>query len=409
MKKDIKEQLEKLQYYGEFYAKSDIDDKIKLEELDKSGEISEFGRNFSPQVDHKYTMVISDRRSYLLGNGRGGKDFENFLTTLEKLDNEKYLGLRESLETDPARYHIYTHRGDLLEAFDGIYDEELEKIGTNFGEVYKEVNETIKRGEVDLTDYPDLERAFSDYELKLLDKEIWERDNNYVKFYMDNAYEYLNEKNVLLEEAKMLDVEKHKNVGADMKTVNDGSLLDGLSENVSIPESEKVAGGLDKELWLMKKKIVSEKISKESQVVLDEPFVQEKFNECNIEYEYNRTTDNYDLYSRKLDYKDEKYKIISCDRKGKVDGYDLYLQDEDSEFYNYVEDLQTIKSDSRYKNFNFEFNAERAAKVRELTKPSNAVVEDEDANEDDVDLSIKQACFENIIRKMTEQNNGMER
>lgn len=114
---------------------------------------------------------------------------------------------------------------------------------------------------------------------------------------------------------------------------------------------------------------------------------------------------SYNAYSRKLDYKDEKYKIISCDKKGKVDGYDLYLQDEDSEFYNYVEDLQTIKSDSRYKNFNFEFNAERAAKVRELTKPSNAVVEDED----DVDLSIKQACFENIIRKMTEQNKGMER
>lgn len=247
MKKDIKEQLEKLQYYGEFYAKSDIDDKIKLEELDKSGEISEFGRNFSPQVDHKYTMVISDRRSYLLGNGRGGKDFTNFLTTLEKLDNEKYLGLRESLETDPARYHIYTHRGDLLEAFDGVYDEELNLIGNNFGEVYNDVNEAIKRGEVDLTDYPNLERAFDDYELKILDKEIWERDNNYVKFYMDNAYEYLNEKNVLLEEKRMLDAEKHKNVGADMKTVNDGSLLDGLSENVSIPEFEKVAGGLDKE------------------------------------------------------------------------------------------------------------------------------------------------------------------
>lgn len=228
MGKNIKEQLEKLQYYGEFYAKSDIDDKIKLEELDKSGEISEFGRNFSPQVDHKYTMVISDRRSYLLGNGKGGKDFENFLTTLEKLDNEKYLGLRESLETDPARYHIYTHRGDLLEAFDGVYDEELNTIGNNFGEVYNEVNEAIKSGGVDLSDYPDLERAFDDYELKLLDKEVWERDNNYVKFYMDNAYEYLNEKNVLLEEAKMLDAEKHKNVGADMETVNDGFLVDGL-------------------------------------------------------------------------------------------------------------------------------------------------------------------------------------
>ena len=228
MEKDIKEQLEKLQYYGEFYAKSDIDDKIKLEELDKTGEISEFGRNFSPQVDHKYTMVISDRRSYLLGNGRGGKDFTNFLTTLEKLDNEKYLGLRESLETDPARYHIYTHRGDLLEAFDGIYDEELKSIGNNFGEVYNSVNEAIKSGGVDLTDYPDLERAFSDYELKILDKEIWERDNNYVKFYMDNAYEYLNEKNVLLDEKKMLDAEKHKNAGANMETVNDGFLVDGL-------------------------------------------------------------------------------------------------------------------------------------------------------------------------------------
>lgn len=228
MGKNIKEQLDKLQYYGEFYAKSDIDDKIKLEELDKSGEIAEFGRNFSPQVDHKYTMVISDRRSYLLGNGRGGKDFTNFLTTLEKLDNEKYLGLRESLETDPARYHIYTHRGDLLEAFDGVYDEELNTIGNNFVEVYNEVNEAIKSGEVDLTDYPDLERAFDDYELKLLDKEVWEMEHDYVKYYMDNAYEYLNEKNVLLEEAKMLDAGKHKNAGANMETVNDGSLVDGL-------------------------------------------------------------------------------------------------------------------------------------------------------------------------------------
>lgn len=186
-------------------------------------------------------------------------------------------------------------------------------------------------------------------------------------------------------------------------------LIDKNNDITLIDKLETGLAPMDKELWLMKKKIVSEKISKESQVVLDEPFVQEKFNECNIEYEYNRTTDNYDLYSCKLDYKDEKYKIISCDRKGKVGGYDLYLQDEDSEFYNYVEDLQTIKSDSKYKNFNFEFNAERAAKVRELTKPSNAVVEDEDANEDDAELSIKQACFENIIRKMTEQNNGMER
>ena len=301
MEKDIKEQLEKLQYYGEFYAKSDIDDKIKLEELDKTGEISEFGRNFSPQVDHKYTMVISDRRSYLLGNGRGGKDFTNFLTTLEKLDNEKYLGLRESLETDPARYHIYTHRGDLLEAFDGVYDEELQSIGNNFGEVYEDVNEAIKSGEVDLTDYPDLERAFSDYELKLLDKEIWERDNNYVKFYMDNAYEYLNEKNVLLEEAKMLDVEKHKNVGADMKTVNNGSLLDGLSENVSIPESEKVAGGLDKEA-------VDNEVKEEYK--LNEETLK-RLDDNNFKRSFNELTGEYTLYSTISDKNGNEVELIN--------------------------------------------------------------------------------------------------
>lgn len=144
MEKDIKEQLEKLQYYGEFYAKSDIDDKIKLEELDKSGEISEFGRNFSPQVDHKYFMVVSNSRAYLLANGKGGRDFESFLKTFETLNNDKYTELVTSFEYNPAKTHLYTHCGDLLEAFDGVYDEELEKIGTNFGEVYKEVNETIK-------------------------------------------------------------------------------------------------------------------------------------------------------------------------------------------------------------------------------------------------------------------------
>ena len=187
-----------------------------------------------------------------------------------------------------------------------------------------------------------------------------------------------------------------------------------IDKNNDITLIDKLETGLapmDKELWLMNHKRFNEKKAKESKVILDEPFVKEKFKECNIDYEYNNTTGNYDLYSRKLDYKDEKYKIISCDKKGKVDGYDLYLQDEDSEFYNYVEDLQIIKFDSKYKNFNFEFNVERAAKVRELTKPSSAVVEDE------VDLSEEQARFETVIRNLSrpmlemenKQDNGLER
>lgn len=348
MEKDIKEQLEKLQYYGEFYAKSDIDDKIKLEELDKTGEISEFGRNFSPQVDHKYTMVISDRRSYLLGNGKGGKDFENFLTTLEKLDNEKYLGLRESLETDPARYHIYTHRGDLLEAFDGVYDEELNTIGNNFGEVYEDVNEAIKRGEVDLTDYPNLERAFSDYELKLLDKEIWERDNNYVKFYMDNAYEYLNEKNVLLEEAKMLDVEKHKNVGANMKTVNDGSLLDGLPENVSIPESEKVAGGLDKE--------VVDNEAKEEYKLNEETL--KRLDDNNLKRSFNELTGEYRLYSTIPDKNGNEVELINYYDYDDSPAMIHHVMEDVEDFNNFKSQMDIVRMFKTHKEYkNCEVNA----------------------------------------------------
>lgn len=181
-------------------------------------------------------------------------------------------------------------------------------------------------------------------------------------------------------------------------------LIDKNSDIILIDKLETGLASMDKELWIMNHKRFNEKRAKESKVVLDEPLVQKKFKDYNIDYEYNNTTGNYDLYSRKLDYKDEKYKIISCDKKGKVDGYDLYLQYEDSEFYNYVEDLQTIKSDSKYKNFNFEFNAERVSKVRELTKPASMEIEDKD----DVDISEEQARFEAVIRKLSQPMLGLE-
>jgi hypothetical protein len=308
MEKDIKEQLEKLQYYGEFYAKSDVDDKIKLEELDKTGEISEFGRNFSPQVDHKYTMVISDRRSYLLGNGRGGKDFTNFLTTLEKLDNEKYLGLRESLETDPARYHIYTHRGDLLEAFDGVYDEELNSIGNNFGEVYNEVNKAIKSGGVDLTDYPDLERAFSDYELKILDKEIWERDNNYVKFYMDNAYEYLNEN----KHSKSKKYNDLFSIGHESYLdVKDMLIEEGVIDKNRYDELLKEKAEFDKNEEIARKNIekLMEDEAKEEYKLNEETL--KRLDDNNFKRSFNELTGEYTLYSTIPDKNGNEVELIN--------------------------------------------------------------------------------------------------
>lgn len=372
MEKDIKEQLEKLQYYGEFYAKSDIDDKIKLEELDKTGEISEFGRNFSPQVDHKYTMVISDRRSYLLGNGRGGKDFTNFLTTLEKLDNEKYLGLRESLETDPARYHIYTHRGDLLEAFDGVYDEELQSIGNNFGEVYEDVNEAIKRGEVDLTDYPNLERAFDDYELKILDKEIWERDNNYVKFYMDNAYEYLNEKNVLLEYSSY-GLEKYNDILKDGRDsyldVKDMLIEEGVIDKNRYDELLEEKAEFDKNEEIARKNI--------EKIMDDEEFV-------------NSIMDSVDKYILKQVYFVNKNEFSTMDFID--DGFDdTYIKFSDGEkvlvgpnVNNAKEDLAkfTVQAklygefsrNNKYKDYKVNLDSDYGVRLSDMTKPYSDLV-----------------------------------
>ena len=240
MKKDIKEQLDKLQRYGEFYAKSDIDDKIKLEELDKTGEISEFGRNFSPFVEDKHTMIVTDRRSYLLENLTTGSDFAGYMENMEILENEKFNGLRDSFEYNPAKTHLYTHRGDLLEDFNEIYDEQLEKIGREFGETYEVIKEAVKNGTVKLDNHPDIARAMSSDKTKVLDEAFWDIDHSGVKYDLEQAKDYLSNKG-------SFDVEKHKQVGANLETVNNGSLLDGLAENVSIPESEKVAGELDKE------------------------------------------------------------------------------------------------------------------------------------------------------------------
>lgn len=132
---------------------------------------------------------------------------------------------------------------------------------------------------------------------------------------MDNAYEYLNEKNVLLEEAKMLDAEKHKNVGADMKTINDGSLLDGLSENVSIPESEKVARGLDKEavderkLYEIQDKII-ENIKNKEEYKLNEETLK-RLDDNNFKRSFNELTGEYTLYSTIPDKNGNEVELIN--------------------------------------------------------------------------------------------------
>lgn len=358
MKKNIKEKLDKLQRYGEFYAKSDVDDKIKLEELDKTGEISEFGRNFSPFVEEKHTMIVTDRRSYLLENLTTGSDFAGYMENMAILENEKFNGLRDSFEYNPAKTHLYTHRGDLLEDFNEIYDEQLEKIGREFGETYEEVNETIKNGSVDLSDYPDLERAFSKDKTKVLDEAFWDIDHSGVKYDLEQAKDYLSNKG-------FFDVEKHKYVGADLKTVNDGSLLDGLAENISIPESEKVAGVYDKDAIEIKEQDL-EKLFEIQAEILDniknneakEEYklseeVQKRLDDNNLKRSFNELTGEYTLYSTIPDKNGNEVELISYFDYNDSPAMIHHVMEDVEDFNNFksqMDIVRMLKTNDEYKN-----------------------------------------------------------
>jgi hypothetical protein len=80
-----------------------------------------------------------------------------------------------------------------------------------------------------------------------------------------------------------------------------------------------------------------------------------EFNENNIKAVYNEENDNYDIISTCPDYKGEEYKIISCDKNGIVEtntyDMDLDLMSDYTNFYGHVQNLQALKSNEKYKDF----------------------------------------------------------
>ena len=88
----------------------------------------------------------------------------------------------------------------------------------------------------------------------------------------------------------MLDVEKHKNVGADMKTINDASLLDSLSERDTITEAEKVAERDEYEL------VVEEAQGAKEEYKLNEETLK-RLDDNNFKRSFNELTGEYTLYS----------------------------------------------------------------------------------------------------------------
>lgn len=84
------------------------------------------------------------------------------------------------------------------------------------------------------------------------------------------------------------------------------------------------------------------------------PRVINDFKENNIKAVYNEENNNYDIISTKHDYKGEEYKILSCDKNGIVEtnayDMDLDLMSDYSNFYDYVQTLQALKVDDKYKD-----------------------------------------------------------
>ena len=85
------------------------------------------------------------------------------------------------------------------------------------------------------------------------------------------------------------------------------------------------------------------------------PRVINDFKENNIKAVYNEENDNYDIISTRPNYKGEEYKILSCDKNGIVEtnayDMDLDLMSDYSTFYGYVQNLQALKADEKYKDF----------------------------------------------------------
>lgn len=85
------------------------------------------------------------------------------------------------------------------------------------------------------------------------------------------------------------------------------------------------------------------------------PRVINDFKENNIKAVYNEENDNYDVISTRPNYKGEEYKILSCDKNGIVEtnayDMDLDLKSDYSNFYGYVQNLQSLRSNEKYKDF----------------------------------------------------------
>lgn len=110
MKNDIKEQLEKLQYYGEFYAKSDIDDKMEIDlnnkDFNRKLVIENDAWNGMEDVQNKFVLEYPSDKEINSFHGIGSL-YEKELLGRENGKLGEYMQFKDHDHITKTNYDVY--------------------------------------------------------------------------------------------------------------------------------------------------------------------------------------------------------------------------------------------------------------------------------------------------------------
>lgn len=206
------------------------------------------------------------------------------------------------------------------------------------------------------------DKDFEGYDFELTETfEIREdvEDSNKFNEYLDELIAKCDEKSDIMESVNRLT--KDNNFHSDYFVANElkelGLIDDGLYEEItSYRFKEDMKEALKPENKAKSTEVYLNKLEREQEIgIINSGNVRYDFERNNIKAVYNKDNDNYDIISTRPDYKGCEYKILSCNKNGIVEtnayDMDLDLMSDYPSFYGYVQNLQALKADEKYKDF----------------------------------------------------------
>ena len=183
-------------------------------------------------------------------------------------------------------------------------------------------------------------------------------DSNKFNEYLDKLITKCDEKSDIMESVNRLT--KDNNFHSDYFVANElkelGLIDDGLYEEITDYRfKEDIKELRNPENQRKQYEAYMNILGREKEVgYINLPRVINDFKENNIKAVYNEENDNYDIISTRPNYKGEEYKILSCDKNGIVEtntyDMDLDLMSDYPTFYGYVQNLQALRSNDKYKD-----------------------------------------------------------